>query len=645
MTFFKSIFLILFVGFTILAKAQSGCGSAAPFCSGPTSYTFPAGTSGTSAAAGPDYGCLFSQPNPAWYYFQVSTSGTIIIDIAGSAGGDVDFICWGPFTSATGNCGSLTAGNTVDCSFSASATETCTIAGAIAGEFYMLLITNFSGIPQNINFGQNSASTGSTDCSILSSSTSQTICPGKTATLTATSNLVGPTYLWTPGGATTSSITVSPAITTIYTVTTSGLDPVSSTPTVVVNTSTVTVLAVPSLTLSSNSPVCAGSNIILTASPGFTNYVWSGPPAYSATTTVATVTRPSATTSMVGTYTVIGRTVAGCTVSAVTTVSVIPSPTLTITASSNTLCVNNTATLTCNSLGATGYTWSPAGTLGSPSSSITSATPLTTTNYTVTVSVGTCTSSAVKTISVIPSPIIAVLSTTNTTCGLCNGIITTSASAGSAPYSYTWAPSVSTQSIISSLCAGNYSVTIEDANKCKSTFNTNIAGSSVFQASLSASSNETFQGEPVSLSGIGGVTYTWTPNSNLSCSVCPVTIATPMDDISYCVDVSSIDGCKDTACVDVFVKCGDVFVPNAFSPNNDGHNDELGVYGNCIKELIFRVYDRWGEIVFESDDVSKRWDGKYKGYAVTSGVFIYQLSAKLKSGTVINKRGNITLVK
>ena len=85
-------------------------------------------------AAGPDYGCLFWHPNTSWYYFQVSTTGTITIGIAGTGGGDVDFICWGPFTSPTGNCGNLTAANTVDCSYSGSATETVTINNAIAGE-------------------------------------------------------------------------------------------------------------------------------------------------------------------------------------------------------------------------------------------------------------------------------------------------------------------------------------------------------------------------------------------------------------------------------------------------------------------------------------------------------------------------------
>jgi gliding motility-associated-like protein len=121
--------------------------------------------------------------------------------------------------------------------------------------------------------------------------------------------------------------------------------------------------------------------------------------------------------------------------------------------------------------------------------------------------------------------------------------------------------------------------------------------------------------------------------------------ANPIVDMRYCVDIITTDGCQDSACVDIVILCGDVFIPNAFSPNNDGHNDDLGIYGNCINEAIFRVFDRWGELVFETRDIETRWDGKYKGYPVSAGVFVYQLMAKLKNGDKVTKTGNITVVR
>ncbi len=488
-----------------------------------------------------------------------------------------------------------------------------------------------------------SSTSGPSACSPATSDTAK-ICGPTMIEVTGT-NLSNFNWTWNPptglSSSTTFSTIANPSVTTAYTITGVPLPgPCSATTaavfTIVVVPMPVTTVFNPSIT------VCAGNPIFLNGTSTGTGgvYTWFGPGGYSSSLISPTITPSTLANS--GTYTVSNAT--SCII-AQTTVSVIALPTVTISSTSNTLCINNTATLTANSSASIGYTWTPSGTLGSPSASITTATPLTNTTYTVIVGAGSCTNSAVKTISVVPSPIIGVLTLTNTTCGLCNGIITASASAGLAPYTYSWSPSVSTQSFVTGLCPDNYSVTIQDGNQCKSTFSSAIAGSAIFQASLTASSTEVFQGEPVTLTGMSGVTYTWSPNLYLSCDVCPVTIATPMDDIAYCVEATSVDNCKDTACIDIIVKCGDIFVPNAFSPNNDGHNDELIVFGNCIKDLVFRIYDRWGEMVYESFDTSNKWDGKYKGYSVTAGVFVYQLSAKLKSGEVVNKKGNITVVK
>lgn len=314
-------FYILILCFTALnIFSQTNCGSSAAFCANNTAgTTFPAGTGG-SAAAGPDYGCLFTQPNPAWYYFQVSQTGTITFGISGTGGGDVDFICWGPFTSATGNCGNLTAANTIDCSYSASPTETCTITNAVVGEYYQLLITNYSNQAQNINFNQ-SGGTGSTNCGLIAPVTSATVCSGQTATISANTNLTNPTFSWSPGGQTTQTITVSPGATTVYTVTVNGLDP-SNTPTVLVNTGTVTISSPAPITVSpSSTSICSGQSAVLTAS-GTGPFSWlassgAAPPA-AGTVTVS----PSTTT----TYTVISGT-GSCTTSAVASVTITTSPT------------------------------------------------------------------------------------------------------------------------------------------------------------------------------------------------------------------------------------------------------------------------------------------------------------------------------
>ena len=131
-------------------------------------YSYPAGTGiGPGPVNGyPNYGCLGGFiPGPAWFYMQVSVAGDIIIFIQGT--NDVDFICWGPFTSLTDGCGTgLTGTNIVDCSFSPWSTETCHILNAQVGQIYILLITNFSRLPGTITF-QQTGGTGQTNCNLF----------------------------------------------------------------------------------------------------------------------------------------------------------------------------------------------------------------------------------------------------------------------------------------------------------------------------------------------------------------------------------------------------------------------------------------------------------------------------------------------
>jgi gliding motility-associated-like protein len=89
----------------------------------------------------------------------------------------------------------------------------------------------------------------------------------------------------------------------------------------------------------------------------------------------------------------------------------------------------------------------------------------------------------------------------------------------------------------------------------------------------------------------------------------------------------------------------DIFVPNAFSPNGDGQNDILYFRGNGFKDLDFVIYDRWGEKVFETTDKQVGWDGTYKGVKLSTAVFSYYVKATNYSGTEIEKKGNVTLVR
>jgi len=146
-----SLLLLLFV-FTF-ASSQNTCADATSLC-GSFGTVFPNTSDGSQAETGPEYMCLGSQPNPTWFYIPIATSGDIDFQIAqftnpdGSGQQlDVDFAVWGPFTDVTCSPSDLTEDNMIDCSFSAAAVENVSLPSVQPGEYYMLMVTNFSSNP------------------------------------------------------------------------------------------------------------------------------------------------------------------------------------------------------------------------------------------------------------------------------------------------------------------------------------------------------------------------------------------------------------------------------------------------------------------------------------------------------------------
>ncbi|MBL7890071.1 MAG: CUB domain-containing protein, partial [Bacteroidia bacterium] len=182
------------------------CSSAQPFCTS-TGVTFPAATN-TTAPAGPNYGCLLSQPNPQWYYLNIASAGNIQIGLTNSSVVDIDFALWGPFATQASMCGGVTAAP-IDCSFSTAAVEQVDITGATVGQWYMLLITNFSNVPTNITAtAQNAPGTdGTTNCNILCNMTGLTATPGACVPATNTYSVTGSITVQYP--PTSGTLTVS----------------------------------------------------------------------------------------------------------------------------------------------------------------------------------------------------------------------------------------------------------------------------------------------------------------------------------------------------------------------------------------------------------------------------------------------------
>lgn len=174
------------------------CANADPFCTDNGIYEFPAGVNAGNGESGPNYDCLSTRPNPAWYYMRMANSGGMTIYMYSTPSEDIDFCCWGPFDDPTSPCPTgLTGAKVVSCSYAPAHTENCIIPNnAQSGQYYILVITNFSNHSCNITFSK-TAGSGTTDCSILEPFlTANTPCVGNSLVLEA--NVIeGAQYNWT----------------------------------------------------------------------------------------------------------------------------------------------------------------------------------------------------------------------------------------------------------------------------------------------------------------------------------------------------------------------------------------------------------------------------------------------------------------
>jgi gliding motility-associated-like protein len=145
------------------------------------------------------------------------------------------------------------------------------------------------------------------------------------------------------------------------------------------------------------------------------------------------------------------------------------------------------------------------------------------------------------------------------------------------------------------------------------------------------------------------VSYNWTASPDtVDCSGCQNPVVTPYTTTSYTLVVVDQKGCSDSAFVTIYVDniCKDAFIATAFSPNGDGVNDVLHVKSNCeLSSFSFKIFDRWGEKVFESSDPNYGWDGTYKNKPMDTGVFMYTVDGFLSTGVEVKKKGNVTLLR
>ena len=451
---------------------------------------------------------------------------------------------------------------------------------------------------------------------------SNLLCQGGASATPTLTGATGGTYASGPAGlsmtAATGVINLVASTPATYTVsyTTTGTCPLST---------TYTLSVIPSPTITVNSPtVCAGETATLSASGG-SSYSWVG-------NNLSGVTGQSVSANVASTsiYTLTG-TSNGCSSSITSTVTVNPLPV--VTTNFAVICPGEQAVLTSStSIQGGTYSWLP----NSQTTSSISESPTASTNYTVVYTVDGCSASAIAAVNMKPVPSLSVNSGS-----VCEGsalllLANTSIAGGS----YVWQPGGETTPSISQSpsTATNYTVSYT-VNGCRASALASIGIYPDPDAAVNASASSVAPGDEVAMVASGGTSYLW----NTGASSAQI-LMKPLETTTYCAMVTNANGCKREACVEVQVRAeSTLYIPNVFTPNGDGINDEFQTLSYNLSEFDIKIFNRWGQLLFQTNDPLKGWDGSFRGQTV-AGVYVFILKAKGNDGSEYRKSGHITLI-
>ena len=472
---------------------------------------------------------------------------------------------------------------------------------------------------------------------IASLSGDTAICRGDTATWII-DGVSSP--LWQPVSsvscATCDTIVISPANTQTFTLTGIGNNgcPIDTAFRLQVETP-------PNLTVSLSSPAaCAGESIQLVAT-GAVQYQWSPATGLDCTNCDTVVATPDS--SIV--YTISGQTLAGCTNTIQAPVTIWPLPDLLLTGDT-TLCEGDSLPLTTGT--SYTHTWSsllPLSCTGCPSPTVVAA-QSGTVRVAVTDNNGCTTNDSLR-ISTYPLPVITAGPDTT----LCEGDTLSLRVLGASTYS--WQP---TASLIGPLTANpqaiplqstTYTVTGEDGNGCISTENVVVTVSPAPFVDAGPDV-QLFEGESGVLAGQGTGAPLWSPARGLDDpGVFTPGVSFLADTQQYVLQVTDAIGCSAQDSVTVIVLAPEIItVPNAFTPNGDGQNDYFTIPALRFYELIsLQIYNRWGELVFQTEQHQPGWNGRINGSPAPPGVYTYIIQLRSPMGLPIQRQGNVTLLR
>jgi hypothetical protein len=238
------------------------------------------------------------------------------------------------------------------------------------------------------------------------------------------------------------------------------------------------------------------------------------------------------------------------------------------------------------------------------------------------------------------------------TCNPANsGAININVTGGTAPYTFSWSNGATTEDL-NNLAAGTYTVTVRDFFNCQSVATSFVVGTNVSPLSVTALAANTSlsEGESTTLSATSSqniVSYVWSPATGLSDANSASPTAAPAQTTTYTLTATDERGCVATSQVTIEVFGNEIFVPNAFAPeSSDTKSQAFRVFGNGIAEISLRIFDKLGQVVYETNSVSEAtnvgWNGTFGGKELPAGVFTWELRGKHLTGSNLNYKGKNT---
>ncbi|MBI5372131.1 MAG: choice-of-anchor L domain-containing protein [Sphingobacteriales bacterium] len=300
------------------------------------------------------------------------------------------------------------------------------------------------------------------------------------------------------------------------------------------------------------------------------------------------------------------------------------------------------------------FLWTPATGTQNATSLNPTVSPADTTLYYVTASTGICSRTDSVTINVWPAPV----ANAGPDISDCFGKIIQLNGSGGTHFNWTPATYFTTASDIAApslkATAGiTYFLSVKDDRGCQSVTTDDIKVNVTPAVRLFAgrdtvaAMNQPVQLKVIELSNAGVIRYSWSPSFFLDKADIAGPVAILPHNITYTVTGTTADGCEGID--DVFVKVykgPEIYVPSGFTPDGNGLNDELKAFPVGIREFhFFRVFNRWGQLVFQAKDPGKGWDGTINGIRQPTGTFIWMAEAVDYKGGLMSRKGLVTLIR